>query len=151
MKRVRHTHAKLASLAATTAQPDDPDAPEGGLGGPSTSMGGVGGLSSGIQPPALDEDIQDDKIDERHWTDLVRGNKKGKLRIDEERANGCIRWVGEKVLEHAGFQGATRSSLDVFSGVFMEYLLNVGRNIRYLTDKYSQTMTSEVGFSLPSV
>ncbi|KAJ2917713.1 hypothetical protein MD484_g2706, partial [Candolleomyces efflorescens] len=142
MKRVRQTHAKLASLAATTAQPDDPDAPEGGLGGPSTSMGGIGGLG-GIQPPTLDEEVQDDKIDERHWADLVRGNKKGKLRIDEERANGCIRWVGEKVLDHAGFQGATRSSLDVFSGVFMEYLLNVGRSIRYLTDKYSQTMTSE--------
>ncbi|RXW25716.1 hypothetical protein EST38_g158 [Candolleomyces aberdarensis] len=143
MRRVRQTHAKLASLAASTAQPDDPDAPEGGLGGPSTSLGGIGGLAGGIQPPTSDEDLQDDKIDERHWADIVRGSKKGKLRIDEERANGCIRWVGEKILEHAGFQGTSRSALDVFSGVFMEYLLNVGRNIRYLTDKYSQTMTPE--------
>jgi hypothetical protein len=34
--------------------------------------------------------------------------------------------------------------LDVLASVTSEYLLNVGRTIRYLSDKYSQTMTPEV-------
>ncbi|KAJ6579927.1 hypothetical protein DFH09DRAFT_979251 [Mycena vulgaris] len=58
-------------------------------------------------------------------------------------ADGCMRWMGGKVLEHAGFQGTSKVALDVLASVTSEYLLNVGRTIRYLCDKYSQTMTPE--------
>jgi hypothetical protein len=72
--------------------------------------------------------------------------------------------MGEKVLEHVGFQGKFRSprsverclssaigaskvALDVLTGIAKEYLYNVGRTIRFLTDKYSWTMTAEVLFT----
>ncbi|KAJ7043378.1 hypothetical protein C8F04DRAFT_1229515 [Mycena alexandri] len=58
-------------------------------------------------------------------------------------ADQCMRWMGGKVLEHAGFQGTSTVALDVLASVTSEYLLNVGRTIRYLCDKYSQRMTPE--------
>ncbi|KAF7368402.1 Programmed cell death protein 6 [Mycena venus] len=54
-----------------------------------------------------------------------------------------MRWMGSKVPEHAGFQGTSAVTLDVLASVAFEYLLNIGRTIRYLCDKYSQTMTPE--------
>jgi transcriptional activator SPT7 len=68
-----------------------------------------------------------------------------------------------KVLEHAGFQGAlcfwdcrwfetnvplgtAKSALDVLAGVTSEYLLNVGRTVTFLSDKFANQMTSEVRF-----
>jgi hypothetical protein len=35
-------------------------------------------------------------------------------------------------------------ALDVLAGVTSEYLLNVGRTLRFLCDKYSNSMTAEV-------
>jgi hypothetical protein len=40
--------------------------------------------------------------------------------------------------------GTSRVALDVLAGVASEYLLNVGRTIRFLCDKYSNSMTAEV-------
>jgi transcriptional activator SPT7 len=48
-----------------------------------------------------------------------------------------------KVLEHAGFQGTAKSALDVLTGVTSEYLLNVGRTIKLLSDKFANKMTPE--------
>lgn len=36
-------------------------------------------------------------------------------------------------------------ALDVLTGVASEYLLNVGRTIQFLSDKYSKKMSPEVG------
>ncbi|KAJ6472676.1 hypothetical protein C8R47DRAFT_1145847 [Mycena vitilis] len=52
-------------------------------------------------------------------------------------------WMGSKVLEHAGFQGTSSLALDVLASVTSEYILNVGRTMRYMCDKYSLTMTPE--------
>jgi hypothetical protein len=88
-------------------------------------------------------------------------------RLDEDcdfgpnEAENCLHWVGEKVLEHSGFQGRVISSasapanaylvpgtskiaLDMLTGVASEYLLNVGRTIQFLSEKYGKKMTSEV-------
>ncbi|KAF8636847.1 hypothetical protein AX17_003221 [Amanita inopinata Kibby_2008] len=77
----------------------------------------------------------------------AKGKRRSKLPIGidmgEEIAENCARWMGEKVLEHVGFQGTSKAALDVLSGVTMEYLYNVGRTIKFLSDKYSQTMTPE--------
>ena len=77
-------------------------------------------------------------------------------------AENCLHWMGEKVLEHAGFQGrhlvyqaacrclplhigTSKMALDVLTGVASEYLLNVGRTIQFLSDKYGKKMSPEVG------
>lgn len=39
-------------------------------------------------------------------------------------------------------------ALDVLSSVTAEYLLNVGRTIRFLCDKYGNQMTAEVSSSV---
>lgn len=43
-------------------------------------------------------------------------------------------------------QGTSASSLDVLTSVTSEFLLNVGRTLRFLCDKYAKTMTPEVRY-----
>lgn len=42
----------------------------------------------------------------------------------------------------------SKVALDVLADVTSEYLLNVGRTIRFLSDKFGQTMTPEVSGSV---
>lgn len=162
MRRVRHTHTKFAALGLATA-------PAGGNEDGVEGEGGGGGIVTGITlPTPLEDDgagigVDDDKIDERPWS--VRVKAKGRaegVEIGEECASDCLTWMGSKVLEHAGFQGrssfsltievtqfppfsgTSKVALDVLASVTSEYLLNVGRTIRYLSDKYANTMTAEV-------
>ena len=46
------------------------------------------------------------------------------------------------------FAGTSKAALDVFAGVATEYLLNVGRTMRFLCDKYSKKMSGEVNPTL---
>ncbi|KAJ7262324.1 hypothetical protein B0H12DRAFT_1321935 [Mycena haematopus] len=116
--------------------------------------------------------VGENEVDDRPWglelgigSAGMRRRRKGKWRVEEAppllpgvadvdgeeeaievgaaNADQCMRWMGSKVLEHAGFQGTSSAALDVVASVTSEYLLNVGRTIRYLCDKYSQTMTPE--------
>jgi transcriptional activator SPT7 len=82
MKRVRWTHAKFAALNLNSNNEDSD-------------------WSSG---PAVTiaEDEADDIIDERPW------RRASGIEIGEETATDCMHWMGEKVLEHAGFQGRFR-------------------------------------------
>ncbi|KAJ7776048.1 hypothetical protein DFH07DRAFT_74082 [Mycena maculata] len=77
-------------------------------------------------------EIGDEEAEEEEAVDIGAAN-----------ADHCMRWMGGKVLEHAGFQGTSQRALDVLASVTSEYLLNVGRTMRYLCDKYSRTMTPE--------
>jgi transcriptional activator SPT7 len=133
----------------------------GGIGSSSGLVGNSFGLS--------EDDGLDDKIDEEPWT-VWRG-KKGKVKdlseveIGEANATDCLHWAGNKILEHVGFQGmlfafslklalsnsfffflaaTSKVALDVLAAVTSEYLLNVGRTIRFLSDKFGKTMTPEV-------
>ncbi|KAJ3759635.1 hypothetical protein EV360DRAFT_19555, partial [Lentinula raphanica] len=127
IKRVRHTHARFAALA-TAAVGSGP-----GL--------GVGGL--GADPMDVEE-ATDDRVDERPWEiPTRRGRKLSGIDIGSQNADDCLRWMNGKVLEHAGFQGTSKAALDVLSGVASEYLLNVGRTIKFLCDKFAHTMSSE--------
>jgi transcriptional activator SPT7 len=159
MKRVRHTHAKFAALNLNGTNNDDP---EGGGSGENTGFGNTFSQGSGVQD---DEGIGvlDDKVDERPWGVQVKGKRHVRgIEMGENNTNDCMRWMSGKVLEHAGFQGMTRTlrlatiswhvcigtseiALDVLASVASEYLLNVGRTIRYLCDRYSNSMTPEVG------
>lgn len=46
------------------------------------------------------------------------------------------------------YTGSSSMALDVLSSIASEYLMNVGRTLRFYVDKYSNNMTSEVGFRL---
>lgn len=41
-------------------------------------------------------------------------------------------------------KGTSQVSLDMLSGILAEYISNVGRTIKFLSDKYAGTMTPEV-------
>lgn len=49
-----------------------------------------------------------------------------------------------KLLAHAGFEGAHKSALDVFTELAMDYILNVGRTLRAYWDDYGRQMSKEV-------
>lgn len=122
LRRIRTTHAKYSALSQSN---------EDGTGG--------GGVPT-PQPAeiAVDEEVEEE-IDERPWRPRGSG-----LDIGEEHADDCLHWMGTKVLEHVGFQGTSKIALDVLSSVTSEYLMNVGRTIRFLCDKYAQKMSPEV-------
>ncbi|KAG6824189.1 hypothetical protein H0H92_007740, partial [Tricholoma furcatifolium] len=140
MKRLRHTHVKFSALNANNNNAGGEDAEGGGDGGPFSARGPT--------PVLLGDDdaigVMDDKLDERSWLQTIKGKRRVHgVEIGEEAAGDCMQWMGRKVLEHAGFQGASQVALDVLAGVTSEYLLNVGRTIRFLCDKYSTSMTPE--------
>lgn len=103
MKRLRHTHAKFAALNVNSSNNEDPDGGGEGLG----TYGGGGGNTPTV---AAGEDdgggVVDDKVDERPWSVPVRGKRRiSGIELGEDNAADCVRWMGGKVLEHAGFQG----------------------------------------------
>ncbi|KAK0226915.1 hypothetical protein EDD85DRAFT_854061 [Armillaria nabsnona] len=121
MRRVRNTHAKFSALGGTGTEDSD------------SSLG---------EPMIVpDEEAAVVDVDTRPWS-LGRTG----MRIEdigEKNSTDCLQWMSKKVLEHSGFQGTSQSALDVLAGVTSDYLLNVGRTIRFLSDKYSNTMTAE--------
>ncbi|KAG7446095.1 uncharacterized protein BT62DRAFT_895695 [Guyanagaster necrorhizus] len=124
MRRVRHTHAKFSALGGTGTEDS-----ESSLGDPPGGM---------IVP---DEEAAVVDVDGRPWS---LGKKRVRIEdIGEKNSTDCLQWMSKKVLEHSGFQGTSQSALDVLAGVTSDYLLNVGRTIRFLSDKYSNTMTAE--------
>ncbi|KAJ3993971.1 SAGA complex protein, partial [Lentinula boryana] len=152
IKRVRHTHARFAALGLAK---DSGAGNEDGEGAetastfnvPSTAVVSAGpGLGTGgLGADPMDvEEATDDRVDERPWEIPTRqGRKSSEIEIGSKNADDCLRWMNGKVLEHAGFQGTSRAALDVLSGVASEYLLNVGRTIKFLSDKFARTMSSE--------
>ncbi|KAI0827764.1 hypothetical protein BC628DRAFT_1368312 [Trametes gibbosa] len=116
LRRVRTTHAKYSALLQSAEE------------------------NGGFAPPPVPDPAEelDDIVDERPWKPPGGG-----LELGAENADDCLHWMGSKVLEHAGFQGASKMSLDVLTSVTAEYLLNAGRTIRFLSDKYGNKMTAE--------
>ena len=164
----------LALNAATAPGEDDEGQPEAGPSfsgyGPSGSKPTLGysGSAAYLVDAGLEDEMVDDKIDEVPWVFANNvGKGKGKERhvsgidIGEKNASDCLHWAGAKILEHTGFQGTfvplvecflllkifqgtSKGALDVFADVTAEYFQNVGRTIKYLTDKFGSTMTPEV-------
>ncbi|KAJ3748436.1 SAGA complex protein [Lentinula detonsa] len=152
IKRVRHTHARFAALGLAKDSGAGNEDGEGAetastFNAPSTAVVSAGpGLGTGgLGADPMDvEEATDDRVDERPWEIPTRqGRKSSGIGIGSKNADECLRWMNGKVLEHAGFQGTSRAALDVLSGVASEYLLNVGRTIKFLSDKFARTMSSE--------
>ncbi|KAH8103455.1 hypothetical protein BXZ70DRAFT_925723 [Cristinia sonorae] len=115
MRKIRTTHAKFAILNLTNED------------------GNV--QPSELLPPS--EDV-DEVIDEKPWR--TRGSG---IDIGPENADECLHWAGSKILEHAGFQGSSKMALDVLSGVAADFFLNIGRTIRFLSEKHANRMSGE--------
>ena len=147
MRRLRHTHAKFVALNASTAAPEDEDGVDAAL------YGGLASATPGNRAPVLagmhvgsgvgEDDMVDDKIDERPWM-VTGGILKGGIEIGEENAVNCLHWTTNKILEHIGFQDTSKAARDVLADILAEYLSNVGRTIRFLIDKFGKAMTAEV-------
>jgi transcriptional activator SPT7 len=110
--------------------------------------------------PASEHETDEMVLDEEEW--------KTQGEVNWEAGDECLSWMGSKVLQHAGFQGkwqvlirkrvveakhalctgSSTAALNVLTSVASEYLQNVGRTIRFLCDKYSNTMTPEVSMVL---
>ncbi|KAI0050843.1 hypothetical protein FA95DRAFT_1635331 [Auriscalpium vulgare] len=120
LRRVRKTHTKFALLGlAGSGGGDD----EGGL---------------DVDEAARAGEAVDVAVDERAWTaDAAEPD------LGDRASEDCMHWVNRKVLEHVGFQGTSKMALDVLSSITSEYLLNVGRTLRFYMDKYSNAMTPE--------
>ncbi|KAF8532180.1 hypothetical protein JB92DRAFT_3104283 [Gautieria morchelliformis] len=114
MVRVRRTHAKFVTLNAA-AESSNPVVP--------------------APEPASEHEADEMVLDEEEWR--TQGE------VNWEAGDECLSWMGSKVLQHAGFQGSSTAALNVLTSVTSEYLQNVGRTIRFLCDKYSNTMTPE--------
>lgn len=128
MRRIRHTHSKFAALNATTLANEETE--DGGAGGaPVAGPSGAGafGVAEGVGGgesstvalnAAADDEILNEKVDEKPWVMMVQGTGKGKgkakeklarvggVEIGEQNAWGCMQWTNQKILEHVGFQGA---------------------------------------------
>jgi len=140
MRRIRYTHAKFAALNATTTLANEEveegaSLMSGGIGsvlpmaGP--SLGDVDILDPSISTgstgeainAAVDDEIMNERLDERPFTIMqkvkVRGKGKereqmarlGGVDIGEKNAWSCLQWTNRKILEHVGFQGVYTVSL----------------------------------------
>lgn len=117
MRKLRTTHAKFSAIKETTNDDGTVPAPE--------------------FPPLPGEDVEE-VLDERPWRSRTSG-----VAVGAENADECLHWAGSKVLEHAGFQGTSKIALDVLASVTSDFFQNVGRTIRYLSDKHANRMTAE--------
>lgn len=75
---------------------------------------------------------------------VKRLERKRGLDMGCKDADECMHWMNRKVLEHEGFQGSSAMALNVLSGIAGEFLMNVGRTLRFYLDRYSGGMTPEV-------
>jgi transcriptional activator SPT7 len=130
LKRVRRAHSKLAALAVM----DDPN--------------GEGAEELAAPTFALAAETEGaDVVDDTPWRPLDSSASSRYTRhVSQQEAEDCLRWTSGRVVEHAGFQGTSRMALDVLGSVVGDYLLNVGRTLRFMVDKHSKTMTSEVSY-----
>ncbi|KAH9485856.1 Transcriptional activator spt7 [Psilocybe cubensis] len=148
MRRLRHTHAKFTALNAMTAPQEDEEQQIGmemyPVASGSKGPGLAAAASYGI---GADDDVIDEKIDEAPWV-IGRGKAKtpsklAGIEMGEANASDCLHWATDKILEHVGFQGTSTVARNVLADVTAEYLQNVGRTIRFLSDKFGKVMTPE--------
>ncbi|CCO31981.1 hypothetical protein BN14_06033 [Rhizoctonia solani AG-1 IB] len=71
------------------------------------------------------------------------------LTLAEDSGAECLNRVSTTVLQHAGFEGSSKGALDVLQHVVAEYLENVGRTFRFMTDTLGRTMSNEPNTGYP--
>jgi transcriptional activator SPT7 len=123
MKRVRHSHARLSALLEEVNANGEGD----------EVIPGANVAPSAIAAGVLDEGA--DTVDDVPWRPTGTEGQKRTRHVNQSEAEDCLKWMSGRVVEHAG-------------SVVGEYLLNVGRTMRFLQDKYVGVMTPEVRIDL---
>ncbi|KAG8920261.1 Transcriptional activator spt7 [Tulasnella sp. 417] len=74
-----------------------------------------------------------------------RRARKGRIPLEggEHVAKHKMNVFGSMLLEHAGFEGASKAALNVLTAAAADYMMNLGRTLRLYTDKHGQQMTPE--------
>ncbi|KAG8948806.1 Transcriptional activator spt7 [Tulasnella sp. 424] len=78
-------------------------------------------------------------------THRARRARKGKIPLEggEHVAKHKMNVFGSMLLEHAGFEGASKAALNVLTAAAADYMMNLGKTLHLYTDKYGQQMTPE--------
>ncbi|CAG8433299.1 13047_t:CDS:10 [Ambispora gerdemannii] len=125
LKKNRAVHAKLGIIKQS--QP--------GL------VNQFGAMLNQIDPPSPAEPSSDLKpgssISTVHEEDLPP------LVMTKELGHASMTRVVTKLLQHAGFEAAQSSALQVLTDVAEDYFLNLGKSIRTYLDDYTKSMTPE--------
>ncbi|KAG8996893.1 Transcriptional activator spt7 [Tulasnella sp. 427] len=74
-----------------------------------------------------------------------RRARKGKIPLEggEAVAKHKMNVFGSMLLEHAGFEGASKAAVDVLTAAAADYMMNLGKTLRFYMDKHGQQMTPE--------
>ena len=92
LRKVRNTHARLTALKESSED----------------NAGGGVPQQLGMQLAGPDE--PESLMDDRPWRTEGSG-----IELGEQNADDCIHWMGNKVLEHVGFQGMSPHGVNVES------------------------------------
>ncbi|KAF8608459.1 hypothetical protein BDV93DRAFT_487136 [Ceratobasidium sp. AG-I] len=65
------------------------------------------------------------------------------LTLGEDSGAQCLHRVSSTILEHAGFEGSSQVSLNVLQHVVADYIMNVGRTFRFMSEKFGRNMNNE--------
>ncbi|KAG9050026.1 Transcriptional activator spt7 [Tulasnella sp. UAMH 9824] len=71
--------------------------------------------------------------------------RKGRIPLEggEPVAKHKMNIFGSMLLEHAGFEGASKAALNVLTAAAADYMMNLGKTLRLYADKHGQQMTPE--------
>ncbi|KAF5387200.1 hypothetical protein D9757_006885 [Collybiopsis confluens] len=154
IKRVRHTNARFAALGLSKDIGEgDGDNETTGPVFSAPASAGVG-LAGG---DAMDiEEVTDDRVDERPWkVPTRRGRRLSGIEIGNKNADDSSSFISifrdpldpfiliDLTDHHLFYAGTSKAALDVLSGVASGYLLNVGRTLKFLVDKFANAMSPE--------
>jgi transcriptional activator SPT7 len=64
--------------------------------------------------------------------------------LDQQSGNQMIQKILAKLLAHAGFEGAKIGALNVMTDIMTDYLLNIGKTLRYYWDDCGNSMDGDV-------
>jgi transcriptional activator SPT7 len=68
--------------------------------------------------------------------------------LDQQSGNQMIQKILAKLLAHAGFEGAKIGALNVMTDIMTDYLLNIGKTLRYYWDDCGNSMDGDVSKKL---
>ena len=92
LRKVRNTHARLTALKE------------------SSEDNAGGGVPQQLSMQLAGPDEPESLMDDRPWRTEGSG-----IELGEQNADDCIHWMGNKVLEHVGFQGMSPHGVNVES------------------------------------
>ncbi|CED84338.1 Histone acetyltransferase SAGA/ADA, catalytic subunit PCAF/GCN5 and related proteins [Phaffia rhodozyma] len=172
LQKIRRAHSKLSNIQKDPEGNESPSRPTYLSSNNSLGQGGTqGGNSSwrGDQIPQMviattteDEEEEDDvesnrKREEKRILreesrripvnggpgDAGRGKSLEGLEISSREALEGMKLLTSTVLAHVGFEGGNQTAVDSLTSYMSDYLMNLGRTMRYYLDTQARNMSAE--------